>query len=99
MSASPRCPLLPVMSNFISSRQIPVVSCHWRGLDGPRVLGPAEIVTAERQIAIAFAGDLEYGITNCGLDRSGAVVAHPEQPVSGLEETNVDLRRLFINAG
>src|SRR5437867_2444865 len=62
------------------------------------VLFPAQIVTAVGQIPEALACNLEYCVADRGLDRSGAVVAHAEQPVSGLEETDVDLGRVFVDA-
>ena len=55
-------------------------------------------MTAVGQIPEALAGNLEYGVADRGLDRSGAVVAHAEQPVSGLEETDVDLGRVLVDA-
>src|SRR5215470_7255963 len=58
-------------------------------------LQPAQIVMAVRQIAEAFAGDLEDGVADGRLNRSGAVMAHTEQPVPGLEETHVDFGRFF----
>src|SRR5215471_6309370 len=57
---------------------------------------PPQIAAAVGKIAIAFTGNLENRIADCGLNRSGAVVAHAEEPVPGFEETNVDLRRGFI---
>src|SRR5215831_6018425 len=62
-------------------------------------LSPAQIVTAERQIAESLSGYLKYGVADRGLDRGRAVVAHAEKPVSGFEESDVDLRRVFIDAG
>ena len=59
---------------------------------------PAEIVPAVRQIADALAGNLEYRVADCGLDRRGAVVTHADQPVSGREEADVDLGRIFVDA-
>ena len=61
-------------------------------------LRPAQIVTAEGQIPEALTGDLEYGVADRRLDRSGAVMAHTEQPVPGLEETDVDLGRVLVDA-
>ena len=61
-------------------------------------LGPAQIVTAVRQIPEALTGNLEYRVADRGLDRCGAVVAHAEQPVPGLEETDVDLGRVLVDA-
>src|SRR5947207_3720255 len=61
-------------------------------------LRPAQIVTAVGQIPEALTCNLEYGVADRGLDRSGAVVAHAEQPVPGLEETDVDFGRVLVDA-
>src|SRR6266571_5096674 len=61
-------------------------------------LRPAQIVTAVGQIPEALTGNLEYCVADSGLDRSGAVVAHAEQPVPGLEEADVDLGRVLVDA-
>src|SRR5712671_1762247 len=61
-------------------------------------LPPAQIAAAIGQIPEALSRNLEYCIADRGLDRSGAVVTHAEQPVPGLEETDVDLGRVLIDA-
>src|ERR1700731_5376099 len=60
--------------------------------------GPGQVVVAERQVAIALPGDLEDGIGNAGLNRGAAVVTHAVQPMPGLEESDVDLRRVLVDA-
>src|ERR1051326_398317 len=61
------------------------------------MLGPAQILTTVRQIPEALTGNLEYCVADRGLDRSEAVMAHAEKPVSGLEETDVDLGRRLVD--
>ena len=50
-------------------------------------LRPAQIVTAVGQIPEALTGNLEYGVADRGLDRSGAVVAHAEQRLPATRST------------
>ena len=56
----------------------------------PVCLSPAQIVLAIRQVAEAFAGNLENRVADSGLDRSGAVVAHaaPRNPPTSLDWRN-----------
>src|SRR6267142_867485 len=63
-----------------------------------RGLTPGEVMVAEGQVPITFFGDLEDGIGNAGLQRGAAVVTHAVQPMPGLEEGDVDLRRVFLDA-
>src|SRR6266404_3766286 len=59
---------------------------------------PGEVVIAQGQVPITLSGDLEDGISNAGLNRGAAVVSHAIQPMSGLEEPDVDLRRVLLDA-
>ena len=59
---------------------------------------PGQIVVAERQVPITLSGDLEDGIGNARLNRGAAVVTHAMEPMSGLEERNVDCRRVLVDA-
>src|SRR6202030_3136309 len=66
----------------------------------PRVLkgsAPGQVVVAEGQIPIALPGDLEDGIGNAGLNRGAAVVTHAIQPMPGLEEGDVNFRRVLVD--
>src|SRR3954468_24486718 len=60
---------------------------------------PGQIVVAERQVPITLSGDLEDGIGNARLNRGASVVTHAMEPMPGLEERNVDCRRVLIDAG
>src|SRR5262249_19620888 len=59
---------------------------------------PGQVPIAEGQVTIALPGDLEDGIGNTGLYRGAAVVTHATQPMPGLEESDVDLRRILFDA-
>src|SRR5712691_10946006 len=59
---------------------------------------PGQIVVAQGQVPITLAGDLKDRIGNAGLQRGAAVVTHATQPMPGLEEGDVDFRRIFPEA-
>jgi hypothetical protein len=59
---------------------------------------PGEVMIAQGQVPITLSGDLEDGIGNAGLDRGAAVVRHAIQPMPGLEEGDVDLGRVLLDA-
>src|SRR5262245_50943603 len=63
-----------------------------------RALTPAQIMLAEGKLPEAFSRNLEDRIPDSRLHGRGAVVAHPEQPVPCLEEADVDLRRILVDA-
>src|ERR1700744_2391828 len=60
---------------------------------------PRQIVVAEGQIPITLPGDLENSVRNTGLNRRAAVVPHAVKPMPGLEERDVDVRRILVDAG
>src|SRR5215467_3264302 len=61
-------------------------------------LGPTQIVAPVGQIPKALTGNLENSVADRRLDRSSAVMAHAEQPMSCLEEAHVDFGRVFVDA-
>src|SRR4051812_25913657 len=61
-------------------------------------LCPCEVVIAQRQVPIALSRDLEHRVANGRLHRSGAVVPHAVQPMPRLEEPDIDLGRVFVDA-
>src|SRR5712671_2038787 len=74
------------------------------GLDpdapGRRDLSPAEVLLPERERPDPLAGDLEYGLSHGGCDLRARLLAHAGDPfVVGLEELDVDLRRIVGHAG
>src|SRR5712671_941486 len=59
---------------------------------------PGQIVVAQGQVTITLASDLKDRIGNAGLQRGAAIMAHATQPMPGLEEGDVDVRRIFLDA-
>jgi hypothetical protein len=59
---------------------------------------PGQVVVAQGQIPIALAGDLEDGIGDTGLNGCGPIVTHPAQPMSGLEEGDIDFGWILVDA-
>ena len=59
---------------------------------------PGQVVVAQGQVPITLPGDLENRIGDAGLNRRAAVVTHAVEPMPGLEEGDVDFRRVFVNA-
>src|SRR5260370_19480588 len=59
---------------------------------------PGPVVGADRGVTIPIPGDLEDGIGNAGLNRGAAIVTHAIQPMTGLEEGDVDFRRVLFDA-
>src|SRR5215470_2368979 len=55
-------------------------------------------MVTERRFPVTLPGDLENGVGDGGLNRGAAVVPHAAQPVPGLEEGDVDLRRILVDA-
>src|SRR5579883_348242 len=51
---------------------------------------------AEGKVPVTPPGNLEYRISDGGLNRSRTIVTHSQQPVSGLKETDIDLRRRLV---
>jgi len=72
----------PALGNLVSSR----------------ASTPGQVAVAEWQVPITLPSDLEDGISNAGLHRGGAVVTHAAQPMPGLEEGDVDFRRILFDA-
>src|SRR5213079_1119980 len=63
-----------------------------------RTSTPGQVVVAERQVPITLPGNLEDGIGYAGLNRGAAVVPHAIEPMPGLEEGDVDFRRVLFDA-
>src|SRR6516164_5892989 len=61
---------------------------------------PAQILAAERKRANPLAGDLEHRLRDRGRDLRDRFLPHARDPfVVGLEEFDVDLRRIVGHAG
>src|SRR5215472_4413494 len=61
-------------------------------------LRPTEVVVAERERANSLAGDVEDCLRDGGRDLRNGFLAHARDPlVVGLQELNIDLRRIIFH--
>src|SRR5215470_8003373 len=63
-----------------------------------RASTPGQVAVAEWEVPIALPGYLEDRIGNARLHRGATVVTHATQPMPRLEESDVDLRRILVDA-
>src|SRR5262245_50334295 len=63
-----------------------------------RASTPGQVAVAEWQVPIALPGYLEDRIGNARLHLGAAVVTHATQPMPRLEESDVDLRWILVDA-